>query len=211
MKRKKEIDLETARLDMVRYQIARRGIVDKRLLAALGRVPRHAYVPPAEQERAYQDGPLSIGSGQTISQPYIVAYMTNELALNGTERILEIGTGSGYQTAILAELAAEVFTVEVIDELGRTARDRLERAGYGNISFQIGDGRLGWPEEAPFDGIIVTAGAERRPVELPFQLRDGASMIIPVGGGIQNLERVTRRGETFKTKTLISVRFVPLV
>lgn len=211
MRGKEEFDPRVARLEMVRNQIARRGLDDERLLAALGRVRRHEYVPPGERERAYRDGPLSIGHGQTISQPYIVAYMTNELALSGTERILEIGTGSGYQTAVLAELAGEVFTVEVIDELGQRARTQLEKAGYENISFRIGDGRLGWPEEAPFDGIIVTAAAERSPAELPFQLDEGASMIVPVGGGIQNLERVTRRGKTFERKTLISVRFVPLV
>ncbi len=196
---------------MVRNQIARRGFDDERLLTALGRVPRHDYVPPEQVEHAYRDGPLSIGQGQTISQPYIVAYMTNELALKGTERILEIGTGSGYQTAILAELAGEVFTVEVIDELGQRARAQLKKAGYENISFRIGDGRIGWPEQAPFDGIIVTAAAERSPVELPFQLKEGASMIIPVGGGMQTLESVTRRGERFDRKSLISVRFVPLV
>jgi len=196
---------------MVRNQIARRGFTDERLLTALGRVPRHEYVPAEQIESAYRDGPLAIGRGQTISQPYIVAYMTNELALSGTERILEIGTGSGYQTAVLAELAGEVFTVEVIDELGQRARAQLEKAGYENISFKIGDGRLGWPEEAPFDGIIVTAAAERWPADLPFQLKEGASMIIPVGGGMQSLERVTRRGDRFDRKRLISVRFVPLV
>jgi protein-L-isoaspartate(D-aspartate) O-methyltransferase len=202
---------DRAREAMVRKQIERRGITDERLLAALGRVPRHEYVLPDDSDDAYSDGPLSIGHRQTISQPYIVAYMTDALGpIDGT-RILEIGTGSGYQTAVLAELAREVFTIEVVDVLARSARERLDRAGYRNISFRIGDGAGGWIKEAPFDAIIVTAAPARDPVHLKDQLVDGGKIIVPVGTGHQVLKRFTRRGGELDCERLIGVRFVPLV
>jgi protein-L-isoaspartate(D-aspartate) O-methyltransferase len=211
MKRDRSADFARLRDEMVSDQIERRGISDARLLAALRKVPRHEYIPARELISAYADGPLPIGHKQTISQPYIVAYMTDALQLTGAERILEIGTGSGYQTAILAELVDRVFTIEVVEELGRTARERLEETGYDNIVYRIGNGRFGWPEEAPFDGIIVTAAPDDDPVGLSEQLKDGGRLIVPVGHVYQVLKRMTRRGKDVKTETLLDVRFVPLI
>jgi len=200
-----------SRLDMVRHQIKRRGITDQRLLSAMRKVLRHEFVPEAERANAYRDGPVPIGHNQTISQPYIVAYMTNALELTGGESILEIGTGSGYQTAILAELVAHVETIEVVEALALVARMRLEGAGYTNISFRIGDGRKGWLEKAPFDGIIVTAAPETDPIHLTDQLVNGGRLVVPVGGGYQILKRFTRRGSKLDRENLLDVRFVPLV
>ncbi len=197
--------------EMVRTQIESRGIKDPRLLAVLRKVPRHEFVLPADLARAWDDGPLSIGHGQTISQPFIVASMTDHLKLSGKERILEIGTGSGYQTAVLAELADRVYTIEIVESLGLAAQKRLTALGYGNISFRIGDGRGGWPEEAPFDGIIVTAAPEEDPVGLAKQLKEGGRLMVPVGRLTQVLKSITRKKERFKTKALYDVRFVPLV
>jgi len=199
------------RLKMVETQIESRGVKDARLLEALRRVPRHLFVPENRRAEAYEDEPLAIGEGQTISQPYIVAFMTEALKLRGRERILEIGTGSGYQTAVLAELAAEVFSVEVIGELSRRAREELAGLGYGNIRFQTGDGSRGWAENAPYDGIIVTAAAEDIPAALPPQLKDGGRLILPVGIGAQVLVLIVRKGKKFHRTELLSVRFVPLV
>ncbi|MHC4788574.1 MAG: protein-L-isoaspartate(D-aspartate) O-methyltransferase [Planctomycetota bacterium] len=176
-------DRAAARARMVRRQLAARGIRDQRVLDAMGRMPREEFVPPASERHAYRDGALGIGSGQTISQPYIVARMSEALHLSGTERVLEIGTGSGYQAAILAELAAHVYTVERLEVLNRRARTLLrEDLGYVNISFRTGDGTLGWPEQAPFDRLIVTAAAPRRPDRLLEQLVRGGEGVVPVGG-----------------------------
>jgi len=199
------------RQKMVETQIVSRGIEDPRLLEILRRLPRHLYVPEDRWEEAYQDEPLAIGEGQTISQPYIVAYMTEVLKLGGGERVLEVGTGSGYQTAVLAEMAAEVFSVELIEKLSRRARETLTGLGYENIRFRVGDGSRGWPECAPYDGIIVTAAAEQVPSALPSQLKDGGRLILPVGTGAQDLVLIVRRGEDFLRSELLPVRFVPLV
>jgi len=200
-----------ARERMVHQQLQGRGIVDSNVLKAMREIPRHLYVNPDMVDYAYRDEPLPIGEGQTISQPYIVAYMTEVLALKGTERILEVGTGSGYQTAILADLAAEVFTVEVIPSLSRRASRLLSKQGHRNISFKIGDGNLGWEENGPFDGVIVTAAAPEVPVELPRQLKAGGRMVIPVGDTLQDLILLTNRQGKIKKKRLLAVRFVPLV
>jgi protein-L-isoaspartate(D-aspartate) O-methyltransferase len=195
---------------MVREQIARRGVRDKRVLEAMRTVPRELYVERHDREFAFHDGPLSIGHGQTISQPYIVAYMTETLAIGSAYRVLEIGTGSGYQTAVLAELAAEVYTIEIVEELSIRAQGLLRAQGYSNIHFRAGDGSLGWPEAAPFDAIMVTAAPDRTPERLVEQLAEGGRMIVPVGNYEQYLELVTRRGGGFERRPLIGVRFVPM-
>lgn len=207
----KRDDNEKQREGMVESQIKARGVRDQRVLEVMRRVPRHLFVPPDMAPYAYSDEPLPVGEGQTISQPYIVAYMTELLALRGKERVLEIGTGSGYQTAVLAELASEVFTVEIIGALSVRAQSVLGELGYSNIRFRVGDGSVGWPEEAPFDRIIVTAAAAAMPLLLRDELRDGGRMIIPVGAVSQELMLVTRRGAGFAEERLIPVRFVPLI
>lgn len=199
------------REEMVRLQLKPRGIRDARVLGAMGRVPRHRFVPEELREKAYEDGPLSIDLGQTISQPYIVAFMTECLALSGRERVLEIGTGSGYQTAILAELAREVYTVEILRALSESARARLEGMGYSNIRFAIHDGREGWAAGAPFDAILAAAAAERVPEMLLSQLAPGARLILPLGIDSQDLWMFTRTGEGPVPQKLLPVRFVPLV
>ncbi len=167
---------------MVDAQLRARGVRDHRVLRAMGKVPREKFVPPRDRARAYRDGAMGIGHGQTISQPYMVALMTEWLHLTGTERVLEIGTGSGYQAAILAEIAENVYTVERVKELSERAAELLcEELGYENISFRVGDGTLGWPEEAPFDRIMVTAGAPRRPDTLLDQLAARGEAVVPVG------------------------------
>jgi len=197
---------------MVERQIEARGIRDGRVLDAFRRVPRHRFVSDADVDRAHDDHPLSIGLGQTISQPYMVASMTQELQLSGGERVLEIGTGSGYQTAILAELAAEVFTVERLEVLSRRAEQTLDELGYTNIHFRVGDGTLGWPDEAPFDRIIVAAGAPKVPGPLKEQLADGGRLVIPVGGvGMQQLMIVRRQGEQLTEAVAGSCVFVKLI
>lgn len=198
------------REEMVRTQLSARDITDEAVLRAMRAVPRELMVRSGDRRHAFQDGPLAIGAGQTISQPYIVAYMTQALALKPTDRVLEIGTGSGYQAAVLAEIAAEVFTVEIIPALAERARERLLALGYRNISFRSGDGGEGWPEEAPFDAIIVTAAPAAEPPQLLEQLADGGRMILPVGSTYQHLVRITRRGGRFEHENLIAVRFVPL-
>jgi protein-L-isoaspartate(D-aspartate) O-methyltransferase len=198
------------RAEMVSSQIEARGVADERVLEVMRRVPRERFVPEVEQGLAFFDGPLSIGCGQTISQPYIVAYMTEMLELAAKDRVLEIGTGSGYQTAVLAELTGEVYTVETVDELGLSARGRLEELGYENIHYRIGDGYWGWPEAAPFDAIMVTAAPARLPERLVEQLGDGSRMIVPVGRYEQVLLKVTRSGDSVTEETLIAVRFVPM-
>ncbi len=206
-----EPDREDERLRMVATQLRARGLEDEAVLAAMSRIPRHVFIPEDVSAFAYADEPLPIGRGQTISQPYIVAYMTEALRLGRTERVLEIGTGSGYQTAVLAEVAGEVWTVELVEELSLRAQARLEALGYGNVHFRIGDGSGGWPEAAPFDGILVTAAPATVPEDLEGQLAPGGRMIIPVGLGAQELVLVERVGDSFRRRSLLGVRFVPLV
>ena len=196
---------------MTETQIRARGVRDPAVLAAMAKVPRHLFVPEGLRRRAYADEPLPIGEGQTISQPFIVAYMTEALALRGGEKVLEVGTGSGYQTAVLAEIAGTVWTVEIVEKLALRARGALDALGYSNVRYRIGDGSAGWAEEAPFEAIMVTAAAARRPEYLEDQLAVGGRMIVPVGTDSQELVLV-RRGKTgIKRDSLLAVRFVPLV
>ena len=198
---------------MVAEQLRARDIRDERVLAALEAVPRHRFVPEALQDEAYADGPLPIGLGQTISQPYIVALMTELLALRPTDRVLEIGTGCGYQTAVLAALVREVCTVELVAPLARAARERLAELGVTNVVFRVGDGRVGWGARAPFEGIVVTAAPEGLPPALSEQLVVGGRLVIPLGGRVvQLLHRFTRRANgALRDEESIPVRFVPLV
>ena len=195
---------------MVAEQIEARGVVDERVLEAMRKVPRETFVRKEDLAMAFYDGPLSIGYGQTISQPYIVAYMTEALDIGPEDRVLEIGTGSGYQTAILAELASEVFTIEIVEPLARRAKEILERLGYKNIHFRTGDGSLGWPEEAPFDAIMITAAPPTVPDALVDQLADGGRMIVPVGRYEQYLELIEKKRQRVTKRRLIGVRFVPM-
>lgn len=200
-----------ARKRMVSEQIAARGVLDPRLLAVMEAVPRHCFVRPDDLAWAYADGPLPIGHGQTISQPYIVALMTGLLQLQGGERLLEVGTGCGYQAAVLGRLAAEVHTVEVLPELAARAEETLASLGYANVHVHRGDGSLGWPLAAPFDGILVAAAAPSAPQPLLEQLAEGGRLVLPVGGrGLQRLEVWQRRGEGFEQSKNIPVAFVPL-
>jgi len=197
---------------MVQTQIAARGVTDERVLEAMRRVPRHVFVPESYRDEAYADYPLPIGHGQTISQPFIVALMCSLLGLRGDEKVLEVGTGSGYQAAVLAHLAREVHTIERIPELAQEAARRLAELGLENVRVHIGDGTLGLPEEAPFDGILVAAAAPRVPQPLLEQLSEGGRLVAPVGRrGWQVLERWTRRGNGWERETYDSVAFVPLV
>jgi protein-L-isoaspartate(D-aspartate) O-methyltransferase len=195
---------------MVRGQLESRDIRDARVLAAMRKVPRHEFIPPDMRQYAYDDGALPIQKGQTISQPYIVAYMTQLLDLNGTERVLEIGTGSGYQAAVLAEIVPEVYTIEIIPELSRSAQEVLGRLGYANIRFRIGDGYRGWPEYAPFDRIIVTAAPEKIPQTLVDQLKTGGRMVVPVGRPDQDLIVIEKSAAGITRRSTIPVRFVPM-
>jgi protein-L-isoaspartate(D-aspartate) O-methyltransferase len=199
-------------MKMVDTQIRRRGVTDQDVLAAMEKVPRHEFVPEQYQSQAYADHPLPIGYGQTISQPYIVALMTELLELKNTDRVLEIGTGSGYQAAILGEIVAEVYTVEIIEELALQAGERLERLGYENVHTLHADGYYGWPEHAPYDAVIVTAAPDHIPQPLVQQLADGAQLVIPVGppGGYQTLWQITREGAQVKKRNVTGVLFVPL-
>jgi len=205
-------EFEKARERMVDLQIVRRGIKDPRVITAMKKVPRHLFVSESLRSQAYEDHPLLIEEKQTISQPYIVALMTEALQLKGHEKVLEIGTGSGYQTAILAELADKVFTIERIPLLAEKARKRLEELGYKKIVYSIGDGSLGWPEEAPFDGILVSAAAPSIPQPLIDQLAMGGRLIIPVGDRLsQELVLVERVPEGIRKSFLGGVRFVDLI
>ncbi|HEK85943.1 MAG TPA: protein-L-isoaspartate(D-aspartate) O-methyltransferase [Candidatus Aminicenantes bacterium] len=196
---------------MVELQIIKRGIKDKKVLEAMNRVPRHLFVPEEMRDLAYSDEPLPIGEGQTISQPFIVAYMTEALKLSGGEKVLEIGTGSGYQTAILAEIVHEVYTVELLSVLSERAQEILKELGYKNIKFLIGDGSRGWPEYAPYDAILVSAAPATVPRALIEQLKINGRMIIPVGTDFQELVLVTRKKDSWLEERLIGVRFVPLI
>ena len=195
---------------MVAAQIEERGVRDPRTLAAMRKVPRHLFVPPQMVHDAYSDHPLPIGHGQTISQPYIVAFMTEALGLRGGETVLEVGTGSGYQAAVLAEIAARVYTIEIVAPLAEESRERLARLGYGNVEVRAGDGYQGWPERAPFDAVIVTAAASRVPEPLKEQLKDGGRLVIPVGDSAQELVVITRRGTRYAEERVLPVRFVPM-
>jgi protein-L-isoaspartate(D-aspartate) O-methyltransferase len=204
---------KSRRLKMVEEQIRRRGIRDKNVLEAMEKVPRHLFVLPEFREEAYNDYPLPIGHGQTISQPYIVAAMTEALLLKGREKVLEIGTGSGYQTAILAEISDEVCTIERDPDLLSRARVLLEELGYENIKYKVGDGTLGWEEEAPFDRILVTAGAPYTPPPLEEQLKRGGILVIPLGNRYsQVLTRIYKKKEgDLHYEELFDCAFVPLV
>lgn len=210
MKKPEAQDDRTQREKMVASQIVSRGVGDRRVLDAMRTVPRERFVRGDDRRLAFFDGPLSIGCGQTISQPYIVAYMTEMLQLKETDRVLEVGTGCGYQTAVIAEIAREVYTVEIVDRLARRAEETLGELGYTNIFFRTGDGHEGWPEKSPFDAVIITAAPEHVPRTLLSQLADGGRLVAPVGVYTQYLVRLTRRGDEIERETLIGVRFVPM-
>lgn len=200
-----------ARQRMVEEQIRARGVKDSRVLSAMRTVPRHLFVPAGEREGAYADRPLPIGSGQTISQPYIVALMSSLLEIGPRDRVLEVGTGSGYQAAVLSRLAKQVYSVEIVEPLAKRARGTLADLGYDNVHVRLGDGYQGWPEAAPFDGIIVTAAPPRIPEPLLRQLKAGGKLVIPVGEGYQDLLVLTRRRDGgFDRTSVLPVRFVPM-
>jgi protein-L-isoaspartate(D-aspartate) O-methyltransferase len=208
-----EVEFERERRQMVEEQIEARGIADPRVLDAMRRVPRHEFVPPEYRAAAYADRPLPIGLEQTISQPYIVALMTELVRPEAEDRILEVGTGSGYQAAVAAELVTEVFSIEILPELAQSAAARLERLGVSNVVVRAGDGYLGWPEHGPFDGILVTAGADHIPEPLVEQLEPGGRMVIPVGdvSTFQILKVVEKLpGGEIEIQDITPVRFVPL-
>lgn len=204
-------NFEKEREGMVKTQIETRGIKEKKVLEVMRKIPRHMFVPDNMKPYAYQDEPLPIGEGQTISQPYVVAYMTEVLHLQGDERVLEVGTGSGYQAAILAEIVKEVFSIEIVRVLSQRAQKVLKLLGYENIHYQIGDGTLGWDEFAPYDAILVTAAPEKIPQALINQLKRSGRMVIPVGSAFQDLFFVTKVKKKCKKKKLLPVRFVPLI
>lgn len=204
------ISYKDMRENMVKEQIVKRGIKDKRLIEAMRKVKRHEFVPKEYKHLAYSDQPLPIEYEQTISQPYIVALMTELLSLKGDEKVLEIGTGSGYQAAILAELTKEVFTIEILEPLATSAKNRLKKLGYRNIQVRCGDGYQGWPAHAPFDGIIVTCAPEHIPKPLVEQLKIGGRMVIPVGKYLQELALITKTEDGIKKRSVAPVAFVPM-
>ena len=206
-------DWEAARKRMVELQLAspHRGITNKQVLEAMARVPRHELVPEAYRSMAYSDSPLPIGHGQTISQPYIVAFMTEKLNPKPTDKVLEVGTGSGYQAAVLAELVDEVYSIEIVDDLAQRAKTDLKRLGYENGHVRSGDGYTGWPEAAPFDAVIVTAAPDHVPGPLVDQLKEGGRVIIPVGSGWnQELYILEKQDGEVKKQAVLPVRFVPM-
>lgn len=206
------VDYQAARERMIETQLIPRGITDPLVLRAMGKVPRELFVPVHLKDAAYGDHPLPIGRDQTISQPYIVADMTQALELTGSDKVLEIGTGSGYQTAVIAELCREVYTVERIRELSEGAKGVLDRLGYANVLFKVENGSLGWPENSPYDAIIVTAGAPEPPSPLLDQLREGGRLVLPVGDRFdQILLRMTKRSGAIEREDLGPVRFVSLI
>ncbi|MGD9310871.1 MAG: protein-L-isoaspartate(D-aspartate) O-methyltransferase [Desulfosarcina sp.] len=205
-------EFEQRRQQMVDRQLRARDIVDTRVLAAMARVPRHLFVPPDMRDLAYRDSPLPIGYDQTISQPYIVALMSQLLSVRPGHRVLEIGTGSGYQAAVLAEMGASVYSIEIVPQLGRQAEKTLQPLGYDNIQLKIGDGYQGWPAHAPFDAIIVTCAPTRVPEPLKDQLAEGGRMAIPVGQRFyQRLLLLTKDKGAIKQQKIVDVRFVPMV
>lgn len=207
-------DLDMRRAIMIERDLKGRGIFDSAVLRAMREVPREEFVRPELLENAYEDHPLPIDEGQTISQPYMVAYMAESLELEATDRVLEIGTGSGYSAAVLSRIAAEVYTVEHFPSLAASADERLQRLGYDNIRIFVGDGTLGWPEHAPYDAIVVTAGAPRVPEPLLEQLVVGGRLVVPVGPNhfVQSLVRVRRvKKDEYKQENLMAVQFVPLI
>jgi protein-L-isoaspartate(D-aspartate) O-methyltransferase len=205
-------DFAAQRQRMVEQQLKFRGIKDERVLAAMAKVPREEFVSADARNDAYGDGPLPIGYDQTISQPYIVAFMTEQLRPKPSDRVLEIGSGSGYQAAILAELVSDVYTIEIIEGLAKTAQATLQRLGYKNVHLKVGDGYKGWPEEAPFDAIIVTCAPDKVPQPLVDQLKDGGHMVIPVGERFaQQLYLLEKKNGQLKESVTLPVRFVPML
>jgi protein-L-isoaspartate(D-aspartate) O-methyltransferase len=204
-------DFTAQRQQMVQQQLITRGITDARVLGAMGKVPREEFVPTDSRAASYEDGPLPIGYGQTISQPYIVAFMTEQLRPQPGDRVLEVGTGSGYQAAILAGLVSEIYSIEIVEPLAKNAETTLQRLGCKNVHLKIGDGYKGWPEEAPFDAIIVTCAPERVPQSLVDQLKDGGRMVVPVGERFaQELYLLEKKGGQLKQSATLPVRFVPM-
>ena len=204
------VDEVAALAGLVERETGRAGL-GARVLAAMAKVPRHEFVPPAQRPSAYRNRPLSIGSGQTISQPFVVALMTDLLELKPEDKVLEIGTGCGYQAAVLAELSRDVYTIEIIESLGKCAAKTLEHLGYANVHTKIGDGYMGWPEHAPFDAIIVTAAPDHVPPALIEQLEPGGRLVIPVGKLFQELMVITKNADGSTTrKDIVPVQFVPL-
>jgi protein-L-isoaspartate(D-aspartate) O-methyltransferase len=207
-----ESDFAVERQRMVERQLKARDIKDERVLAAMAKVPREAFVPPESRDASYEDGPLPIGYGQTISQPYIVAFMTQQLRPKPNDRVLEIGTGSGYQAAVLAELVSEVYSIEIVEPLAKGAEATLARFGYKNVHVKVADGYKGWPEAAPFDAIIVTCAPDKIPKPLTDQLKDGGRMVIPVGERFaQQLYLLEKKNGQLKESVTLPVRFVPML
>jgi protein-L-isoaspartate(D-aspartate) O-methyltransferase len=205
------VDLASERQRMVQEQLMSRSVHDGRVLAAISKVPREEFVPQDSRAASYTDQPLPIGYGQTISQPYIVAFMTEQLHPSSGDRVLEIGTGSGYQAAVLAELVAEVYSIEIIEPLAKTAEATLQRLGYKNVRVKVGDGYKGWPEHAPFDAVTVTCAPDHVPQPLIDQLKEGGRMIIPVGGfGDQELYLLEKKNGRLQRRAVLPVRFVPM-
>jgi protein-L-isoaspartate(D-aspartate) O-methyltransferase len=204
-------DFTSQRQRMVQQQLVTRGIKDARVLAAMAKVPREEFVPPESRAASYEDGPLPLGYAQTISQPYIVAFMTEQLRPKPSDRVLEVGTGSGYQAAILADLVSEVYSIEIVERLAKDAEATLQRLGYKNVHLKIGDGYQGWPEVGPFDAIIVTCAPDKVPQALVDQLKDGGRMVIPVGERFaQQLYLLEKKNGQLKQSATLPVRFVPM-
>jgi protein-L-isoaspartate(D-aspartate) O-methyltransferase len=204
-------DFAAQRQLMVQQQLVPRGVKDARVLAAMSKVPREEFIPADSRSASYEDGPLPIGYDQTISQPYVVAFMTEKLQLKPNNRVLEVGTGSGYQAAVLAELVADVYTIEIVEPLAKNAEATLQRLGYKNVHVKAGDGYSGWPEHAPFDAIIVTCAPDHVPQQLTDQLKDGGRMIIPVGERFaQELYLLDKRDGRLRESAVLPVRFVPM-
>ena len=204
-------DFAAQRQQMVQRQLMTRGINDARVLAAMAKVPREEFVPPDSRAASYEDGPLPIGYGQTISQPYIVAFMTEQLRPKPSDRVLEVGTGSGYQAAILAELVSEIYSIEIVEPLAKSAEVTLQRLGYKNVHVKVGDGYKGWPEQGPFDAIIVTCAPDKVPQPLVDQLKDDGRMVIPVGERFaQQLYLLEKKNGQLKQSATLPVRFVPM-
>ena len=205
-------DFAAQRQRMVEQQLKPRGIKDERVLAAMAKVPREEFIPAGARAGAYEDGALPIGYDQTISQPYIVAFMTEQLQPRANDRVLEIGSGSGYQAAILAEIVEDVYTIDIVEPLAKTAETTLQRLGYENVHVKVGDGYKGWPEEAPFDAVIVTCAPEKVPQPLIDQLKDGGHMVIPVGERFaQQLYLLEKKNGQLKESATLPVRFVPML